>query len=341
VARPALGALEEARERAAALLWPPETGRWLRLAVLTTFAGGAGGAGSAGGNLQSSLPATGGTGVLPDLPAPPLDPGALPTTGTAGRWLAAAVALVLAAVLVYALVGSVAEFAIVGALRDGEVGLRASARRYAGRGFRLFLFRVAVVGLAAVVGLGPLALVVRGALTGDAAVGLLALPALLVAVVVALAAWGVLTLTTDLVVPAVLASGVAGPLAGWRRLLPVLADSPVDAGLYLLVRVVLGVAAGVAVGVVGGLVALVVGVPFAAAGAATLAVAGATLSLAELGVLVALTALFALVAAGLLQVVRTPVVVYLRAYAVAVLGRLSADLALFAGTDGAESPAAG
>jgi hypothetical protein len=337
VARPALGALEEARGRAAALLWPPDVGRWLRLAVLTAFVGGAGGTGSTGGNLQRALPTTGGTGVLPGPPDLALGPGVLPTTGTAVRLLAVS----LVAVLAYALVGSVAEFAIVGALRDGEVGLRASAHRYARRGARLFLFRVAVVGLAAVVGLGPLALVVRGALTGDAALGLLAVPALLFAGVVASVSWGVLTLTADLVVPAVLASGVAGPLAGWRRVLPVLVDNPVDAGLYLLVRVVLGVAAGVGVGVVGGLVALVVGIPFAAAGAATLAAAGGALSFAELGVLVALTALFALAVVALLQVVRTPVVVYLRAYAVAVLGRLAPDLALFAGTDGAESPAVG
>ncbi len=342
VSRPALAALEEARERAAALLWPPDLGRWLRLAVLTTFVGGAGSAGSTGGNLQSSLPATtGGTGLLPDRPAPALDPATLPALGTAVRLLAVVAAVVVVAALAYALVGSVAEFAIVGALRDGEVGLRTSARRYASRGVRLFLFRLVVVALAAVVALGPLGLVVRGALTEGAALGLLAVPALLFAGVVALVTWGVLTLTTDLVVPAVLASGVAGPLAGWRRVLPVLAANPVDAGLYLLTRVVLGVAAGVAVGLVGGLVALVVGVPFAVAGAATLAAAGATLSPAELGALVVLAALFALVVGALLQVVRTPVVVYLRAYAVSVLGRLAPDLALFAETDGAESPAVG
>jgi hypothetical protein len=338
VSRPAVAALEEARERVVALLWPPETGRWLRLAVLTAFVGGAGSAGSAGGNLQSAIPATGGggAGVLPDLPA--VEFGPLPTPGTLVQWAAVAAAFLLVAALGYALVGAVAEFALVGALRDGDVGLRASARRYAGRGGRLFVFRVAVVAVALVVGGGPLALVAWAVVRGDLALGLLAVPAVLFAGVVAVVAWLVLTLTTDLVVPAVLASGVRGPLAGWRRVAPVVAANPLDVGLYLLVRVVLGVAAGVVVGLVGGLVALVVGVPFAVAGAAALAAAGATLSLAGVGVLVALVALFALVTGAALQVVRTPVVVYLRAYAVATLGRLSADLALFAGTDGAESP---
>jgi hypothetical protein len=341
VSRPAVAALEDARERAGALLWPPDAGRWLRLVVLTAFVGGAGSAGSAGGNLQSSVPATGGggAGVVPGLPAFEFGPSALPTPEVLVRWVAVVVGLLLVAALVYALVGAVAEFALVGALRDGTVGLRASARRYAAPGVRLFAFRVAVVAAALVVGGGPLALAAWGALTTDPALGLLAVPALLFAAVVALAAWLVLTLTTDLVVPAVLASGVRGPVGGWRRVAPVVAANPLDVGLYLLVRVVLGVATGVVVGLVGGLVALVVGVPFAVAAAAALAAAGAALSLAEVGTLVALAVLFALVTGALLQVVRTPVVLYLRAYAVATLGRLSADLALFAGTDGAESPA--
>ena len=335
MSRPAVAALEDARERAAALLWPPEVGRWLRLALLVTFVGGGGGASSAGGNLQ--LPATGGGGTIPQVPATLGDLARLPPAETLLRWLAVLVVLLVLLALGYALVGSVAEFALVGALRDGEVGLRASARRYAGRGLRLFLFRTAVVGLALLVGGGPVALVAWAALRADPAVGVLVLPALLVAAGVALCAWVVLTLTTDLVVPAILAAGVRGPVAGWRRVASVVAANPVDAGLYLLLRVVLGVAAGVVVGLVGSLVALVAGVPFAVAGAAALATAGSALSLAELGVLAVLVLSFSLVTVALLQVVRTPVVCYRRAFAVAPLGRLSPDLALFAGADGPES----
>jgi hypothetical protein len=334
VSRPAVAALEEARERAAALLWPPVVGRWLRLAVLVGFVGGAGSAGSAAGNLQ--LPTTGG-GSVPRVPAEALDPSVFPPVEALVRPLVALVVFVAALALGYAVVGSVAEFALVGALRDGDVGLRASARRYAGRGLRLFVFRAAVVGLALLVGGGPLALAGWAALRLHPAVGLLVVPALLVAAVVALCAWVVLTLTADLVVPAILAAGVPGPLAGWRRVWSVVAANPVETGLYLLVRVVLGVAGGVVVGLVGTLVALVAGVPFAVAGAAALAAAGGALSLAELGGLAVLGLVFTLVAVVLLQVVRTPVVLYLRAYAVATLGRLSADLALFVETDGHES----
>ena len=273
MSRPAVAALEDARERVAALLWPPAVGRWLRLVLLVTFVGGGGSASSAGGNLQ------------------------IPTSG----------------------------------------GLRVSARRYAGRGLRLFAFRVVVVAVTLLLGGGPVALVAWSVLRADPAAEVLVVPALLVAAVVALCAWLVLTLTTDLVVPAMLAADVRGPLAGWRRVAGVVAANPVDSGLYLLLRVVLGVAAGIVVGLVGSLVALVAGVPFAVAGAAALVAAGSALSPREGAVLVALGLAFALVAAGLFQVVRTPVVCYLRAFAVATLGRLSPELALFAETDGHES----
>ncbi|MFB6168034.1 MAG: hypothetical protein ABEJ43_04230 [Haloferacaceae archaeon] len=334
MARPAVAALEEARERAAALLWPPVVRRWLRLAVLVGFVGGAGSIGSAAGNLQ--LPATG-SGSLPQVPTAALDPSRLPPVETLVRWLVVLGAVLAALALGYAVVGAVAEFALVGALGDGDVRLRASARRYAGRGLRLFAFRAVVVGLALLVGGGPVALVGWAAFRATPALGVLVVPALAVAGVVALCAWVVLTLTTDLVVPAILAAGVPGPLAGWRRVWSVVAANPVETGLYLLLRVVLGVAGRVVVGLAGSLVALVAGVPFAVAGAAALAVAGAALSLVEVGVLAALGLGFALVVLALLQVVRTPVVCFLRAYAVATLGGLSADLALFVETDGHES----
>lgn len=334
MSRPAVAALEDARERVAALLWPPAVGRWLRLVLLVTFVGGGGSASSAGGNLQ--IPTSGGRGV-PKLPTTALDPSRLPPTATLARALAVLLALVAVLALGYALVGAVAEFAIVGALRDGEVRLRASARRYAGRGLRLFAFRVVVVAVTLLLGGGPVALVAWSVLRADPAAEVLVVPALLVAAVVALCAWLVLTLTTDLVVPAMLAADVRGPLAGWRRVAGVVAANPVDSGLYLLLRVVLGVAAGIVVGLVGSLVALVAGVPFAVAGAAALVAAGSALSPREGAVLVALGLAFALVAAGLFQVVRTPVVCYLRAFAVATLGRLSPELALFAETDGHES----
>lgn len=327
-----MAALEDARERVAALLWPPALGRWLRLTVVVFFVGGAGGASGASGNLQSSLPVSGGGGgaALPRLPDGDIDPTNVPTIETVWRWLAAIVAVVVVAVLLYALLGSVAEFVLLGAIRDAEVGLLAGVRAYAGLGLRLFLFRAAVLLAALVLAVAPLGVAAWGALERGPAWGLLAVPALLFGLVVAVLAWVVLTITTDLVVPAVLASDALGPLAGWRRVVPVLAGNLLDSALYLFVRVTLGVVAGLVVGFVGSLVALVAGVPFAIAGAAALSAAGDTLSYSELGGLVAIAALFSLLTAGLLQVVRTPVVVYVRAYAAATLGRLSPDLALLA-----------
>jgi hypothetical protein len=337
VSRPAVAALEDARKRATVLLWPPVVGRWLRLAALAAFVGGGGGAASAGSNLQ--VPVTGGGGgVVPELLGGFNLP-TLPPVGQVVELLAVAIAILLVLAIVYAVVGAVAEFALVGAVRDGDVGLFASARRYAGRGVRLFVFRAAVVVFALVFGGGPVTLVGWLALQSNPALGLLVVPGLVFAAAVALCAWLVLTLTTDLVVPAILAAEVGGPIAGWRRVAPVVTANPVDAGLYLLVRLVLGVAAGVVVGLVGSLVAIVASVPFAVAAAAALAAAGDTLTLVDVAALALIAGVFLLVTLVLVQIVRAPVIVYLRAYAVAILGRLSSDLALLASTDGAESVA--
>jgi len=332
VSRPAVAALEDARKRATVLLWPPVVGRWLRLAALAAFVGGGGGAASAGSNLQ--VPVTGGGGgVVPELLGGFNLP-TLPPVGQVVELLAVAIAILLVLAIVYAVVGAVAEFALVGAVRDGDVGLFASARRYAGRGVRLFVFRAALL-----FGGGPVTLVGWLALQSNPALGLLVVPGLVFAAAVALCAWLVLTLTTDLVVPAILAAEVGGPIAGWRRVAPVVTANPVDAGLYLLVRLVLGVAAGIVVGLVGSLVAIVASVPFAVAAAAALAAAGDTLTLVDVAALALIAGVFLLVTLVLVQIVRAPVIVYLRAYAVATLGRLSSDLALLASTDGAESVA--
>ncbi|MFB6304104.1 MAG: hypothetical protein ABEH47_02980 [Haloferacaceae archaeon] len=323
--RPTVAALDDAREASLALLLPFDARRWLRLAVLALFVGGGGGVPAARGNLEAPALSGPGPAPAPDLPDPSTLPAVAPSSVLA---LALAVVLVAAVLgLAYVVASGVAEYVLLVAVRDRAVRLRAPARTHLGRGVRLAGFRAAVwLAALAVVGV-PAALVVVGVVAFSPLTLLLAVPLVFLALTVLVAAWLVLRLTTDFAVPTTLALDV-GLVDAWRRLARTLRADPLEVGLYLLVRVALGVAAGVATGLVAGLAALVVAVPFAVLGLVGYVVAGPPLGVAGLVALGLLAAAYALVALALWLLVRVPVVVYLRAFSLAALGRLDADLDL-------------
>jgi hypothetical protein len=120
-----------------------------------------------------------------------------------------------------------------------------------------------------------------------------------------------------------------GVLRGWRRLLPELRGNLRAFGLYVVVRVVLGIAASVAVGLVTGFVAVVLAVPFLLVGGAlafALSAAGVGSALLVVAAVLAVPAvLVGLLAVGLVQ---APVVVFFRYYALFVLGGVVPSLDL-------------
>lgn len=332
--RPTVAALDDAREATRALLLPVDVRRWLRLAVLAFLVGGGGGVPALQGNVDTPVP-PGGPGPSPEFPLP----SPVPVVHAPSSLVAIAAVLVVALLvlgLVYAVAGAVAEFALVVAVRDREVGLRAAARTHLPRGLRLFGFRLAVwLAALALVGL-PALLVVAGVVGLSPAFVLLAVPLVLLGLVVLVVVWLTLRLTTDFAVPTMLVAD-ATVLDAWRRLLPTLRAAPVETGLYLLVRVALGVAAGVVTGLVAGLAALVVAVPFVAVGLGGYVLFGPSLGTAGLVALGLLAVVYAVVAVALWTLVRTPVVVYLRAFSLATLGRLDPALDVL-GVSGSEEP---
>lgn len=318
----AVDALDDARDVTVSTLLPVSWRTWLRLTVVTFFVSGVGGGGSIGQGVQGIV----------SSPRPPgatlgrLDPPSLPTVvpERVTVLLVAVAALVGVAAVGYALLGSVMEFVLVDGLRNRRFPLRRASRRFLGPGVRLFAFRTGVVVLLA--GSAALSLLAAlGVLTVSSA-GVLFVPVLtLVTVLVWLAGVVCLRLTTDFVVPTMLAEG-RSVLAAWRRLLPLVRTAWRDVLLYLLVRLGLGLAATVAVGLVVGLAALVIAVPFALLGSAVVATVGLQGSgLVAVAVLVVGFVPLVGVAAVVAQV---PVVVYFRCYGLVLLGRLDARLAL-------------
>lgn len=319
----AIDALDDARTATEGLLLPLSVARWLRLAVIAFFVGGVG-----------SVSLNGDPGVTVDRPVGQLPtdlPAALPSVSPRTLLLAAVAAAVVAVVLglAYALLGAVMEFVLVESLRTRDVRIREPFRRYLGDGGRLFVFRMLVWVAAALVVLAPLAVVLLVGVAVTPFALLLAIPVFGLVVVGGLLVLAVLRLTTDFVVPTMLAERRT-LLEAWRRFYGVLDGRWTEFGLYVVVRVALGMAAAVVVGLVTLLVGLVVAVPFALVGGGIYLALGAAGDVGALGwaILGALGAVYLLALLCVSLLAQVPVVTFLRYYALATLGRADSTLDL-------------
>jgi hypothetical protein len=315
---------------------PTGPAEWLWLALVTLLVGGVG----------ISLPnggGPGGAGTLGDAgdpgpaDAPDVDPGAV-----FAEALVAVVAVVIVLWLGVTVLGAALEFPFLAWLRDGEVDTAAAVRAHLGQALGLAAFRV-VVGLA---GLAvTLALVVSTVGTDGqlleyaAAAGefgpVLALVGLVTGVVTAF--------TTAFVVPTMLLEDV-GVLGGWRRFWATLSDAPKQ---FLAYAVVVAVAAYVGVILVG-LLALLALIPGLLVGGLLGAVAGVAAGTGAGIVVGAVVVALSVVVVGLAAYALLQV--FLRYYALFVLGRIDGELdlatrrrrAVEGGTDpGDDGPAAG
>ena len=316
----AIEAVDDALTATRRFLFPFEFGTWLRLAVIAFFLGGAGtptnvfnfGAGDPGG-----MP-----GVIPDgMPGVPPDV-SLPTDGILGLLIAIAVIAGLLG-LAFAILGAIMQFVLVDAVTAREVHVRRCVRERVGKGLRLFGFQL-VVGL--VVAAVIATLVVPVALSGGGPAIWLVVLAIPVFLALALFAGLTILLTTDFVVPVMIARDI-GVLDGWRAFWPTLRENLAQVGLYVVVRWVLGLGVAIVVGFVAGLIGLVflvvVGIPvglgfFASGGFGPLVLA--------LAILVGIPAFLAFFLA--VAFVQVPVQTYFRYYALLVLADLNENFDL-------------
>jgi hypothetical protein len=296
----AVDALDDALAETRELLLPFDLWTWVRLAVVTAFAG-------------LSAPQT----PTFSVEAPPEAVFEVAREVTLSEALAVAgvvAAAVLAGGTVVAAVGAVMEFVLVDVARSRDVRVAGPFRARLGPGLRLFGFRVAVVlvgAFAAALAAVPVGLAL---LTGTVA-WLLALAVTLpLALAVGLAAALAAEFTTAFVVPLMAADGV-GLLEGWRRLAPVVRSDWQQFGVYVLVKAVLSFGASLALG----FAVAIVAVPF---GVGTLFVGPVSP--------VGLVALAASAVVGLLVVgaVSVPTMTFLRYHSLCVLDRSAVAFSL-------------
>ena len=331
----AITALDDARDATESLLWPPDRGTWIRLAIIAFFVGGVGFPSFSGNTGSVDVPADGPPGGTPSIPV------------DVDQVLAIVLLIVAVAVvigLILGIVGAVMEFVLVEGLRSRDVRIRAPFDEYLGSGLRLFGFRLAFTLLWLLIIGVPIALIVLGwaAVPVGPEIFLLAIPLVFLLVVLGFVTSIVLGLTTDFVVPAMLVEDL-GVLAGWRRVLPMLRREWKEVVLYMLVRFGLSILVGIAVAIVLVLLAVVAAIPFVIVGGvaavAFLSTGSGGLGIAGFAVLGVLALLFGLVMLVVGLLVQVPVVTFFRYYALSLLGYLDPTLDLVGVSESEESDA--
>lgn len=244
----AVRALDDALEETTSLLLPFDLGTWVRLAIVSIFAG-------------LSAPQT------PTFPveAPPRETFESAEAVTAHvtdpafvAVVVAAVGVLLAAVAVFAFVGSVMEFVLVDVVRSRDVRIRSPFRRRLRPGLQLFAFRVVLV-VATLAAVAAVLVPVWFAVVQQTAVWLLLLVVTVpLTLVVGLLSSALSEFTTAFVVPLMAESG-DGLLACWKRFWPTLRAEWTEFGVYVLVKLVLLVGAGFVLGIAAAVVAVPLG----------------------------------------------------------------------------------
>lgn len=303
----AFSRLKDALRRTKSLLWPPEGGVWIRLAVVALFVGG----GISLPNVfeyqyDGSDFAAGTAGTFPDI---------------APMVVLGVVALVLVIGLLWMLIGATMQFVFVDMLSTGDIRIRRFFGDRLGKGARLFLFEIALV---VVMFLAIMALVFMlvgfGGTGASTSFQILALkPVILVA---ALLFGLVFLLTTDFVVPIMIREN-CGVIVGWRRLIRTIASSLWQTIVYVVVRFVLGLVAAIAQAILVILALVVIAIPFILIGIVLLATLQENIML-----LLALVIPYLIIAIPVALLIAVPFITFFRYYALLVLEELKPEYRL-------------
>lgn len=324
----AVDALGDALSATQRFLFPPERGRWLRLAVVVFFVGGFG----------TSVPTNTGTSTSPppDTPGPGPDLPADPLSAVPGDvWILAASILIAVVVVgsVLAFIGAGMEFVLVASLRDDEVRVRRYFRAHWRRGARLFGFRVGVtlllLGTVAAAAALAATTLVSGPVTGWGVGEFLTVALVVVPVLVVMSLLGALVqgFTTAFVVPVMLAEDRT-VLEGWRRFWPTLTGNPKEYAVYVVLAALLTLGFGVASAVALGLTALLLLIPFGLVGFAVVALAGGLSTLLPTVAVGLLVLLYVVVVLSVAAVVQVPLRTFMRYYTLLFLGETNDEFDL-------------
>jgi len=298
----AFSRLEGAFHRTKSLLWPPQWGVWLRLAVVALFVGGG-----------ISLPDV----FQYNYGGSDLSPGVAESIPGIAPLIVAFIVGLLAIALLWMLVGAVMQFVFVDMLRTGNICLGGFFRERLGKGARLFLFQIALIAvmILAVMAFVFMLIGFEGAGPGAAAPFLI-IALILVLLVAALLFGLVFLLTTDFVVPIMIRED-CGVIEGWKRLAGVISTGFWQTVVYVIARFVLGLIAAIVQAILVILALLVIAIPFVLIG--IVLIAAFQENIMNITLLLALAIPYLIIAIPVALLIAVPFVTFFRYYALLVL----------------------
>jgi hypothetical protein len=303
-------------------LFPFTWGRWLRLALISLFVAGGSGGGSPPNMFQYTMggPGPAGTGYHPGFS----DIGTVLQQHLGVLVLIGGLVFLLTLVLGW--LASTLEFALLESLRQDSVTIRRYIRQFSGLGTRLFAFRL-VFGLGVFLVIGAIALAIIWPVLMGVGRNFLFLLVFLAPVflIIGLMAAIIYVLTTAFVVPIMLLED-RGVLSAWRRFWPTLTGDWKQILVFLLVGMFVMMVIGIAVGIVAAIAGILLAIPFGLF--FYLFVVGGAGGIIGPIVLLLLAVPLALVFFVLMAFVQVPVQVYLRYWALLVLGDVNATFDL-------------
>lgn len=301
-------------------LTPVDARRLLKLAVIVVFLSGV--SFSPSSIPSTDLTSTPGMELMPDEALP--GDQAFPTEQQVELAILAAF-IGLVAWLVFTVIGSVMEFVLVDALRSGSVTIRSRARRYLWKGLSLFAFRLVLTVVAFASIAIPAYLVVRpiDSIEAIETVSISTLGGLIALAIFVALVYGLISrLTTEFVVPVMLHTD-RGLFAGWSRFWRTVRANLGEYVVYVVLATIIDIIAAIGLGIVSVMVLFVVAIPFVLLGLISFLLGPLAIPFL---VVIGLAAVVAFLLIGAL--IRMPVVVYIRYYALLVLGDTDAELDL-------------
>ncbi|HZD43872.1 MAG TPA: hypothetical protein VE134_07420, partial [Methanomicrobiales archaeon] len=265
----AFSEISSAIDRTKALLWPPRPEVWLVLAVIVLFTAGAGVSSPFQYNMnRNELPPGTLASLLPFMP-----------------FVLLLIGVLIALFIVFFFLSSVFQFVFIDSLASGRVAILPYFRGRVAQGLRLFaflaIFVLAFLAIFAALFLLLLWPVIASGTASPFAIIPAVLSFLAIFIVLMIPFGLVMMFTIDFVVPMMVRDDL-GVIDAWRQLCPMLQEEWKQALVYIIAKVVLGIAAAILVAILALLALLLIGLPFLGIGlllAALLAVPNITIFL--------------------------------------------------------------
>lgn len=303
----AISAISPAARYTIRRFWPMKPGQMVRLLIISFFIGAW---------ISSPVPDIS-YGNIPFLME---SKGDIIANGTS--MIAAVMTGLLLIILVYAFFSSIFQFIFVDYLSSETKQILPSLRVRTGMGVRLlgfYLVTIAIIGICAVIAIMTIAVPVLSAHPDNPAVLYLALLYALAGLLILIVpVWMLTIITTDFIVPVMIVH-TCGIIRGWLVFLQEIRGKWDEMGIYLIIKVVITVITGIILGIL--LVGLTEGLGFSS----FMIIPG--LSSSEKIMNTGFILPFLLMAVISL-IIMTPVVTFLRYYALVFLHLLSSDYSL-------------